>query len=438
MEIKFNVTKEERKALVAAVSELTGWSSVYKGAPTFAFAVNNYIIDRNGAIIYDERTSAEEVRNLLTGLAERGFVFEGGIDEIAPAASEQAEAASSDFVSGDAESDEDANGENERTRRNTDPFTEYSMAETPDKLVLEVPLDGFSHTALNNLEKMVAGKCELIMKAIGLSPSNGWDDLPIEQTETTLRFPWFPLPASKDEIDAYSKFVCALCDLAKKQKRVTMKENSADSDSSEKFAFRCFLLRLGFIGKDYGSARKVLLSKLSGNGSFKTGDHKRGSAPEDGGRLPAATAADSGTDNPEAITVRDSGNNANSAAGAPTLRRCGECQHHCYYTDGLLRTRVGDIVDTSKRAPDKYTHYCLGAPSGYRKIKNAADWSGSETAPTWCPLHSESNNGIAVREDENDANIVATGINDLAEALADAELIYNINRSFETGGNYAE
>ena len=40
----------------------------------------------------------------------------------------------------------------------------------------------------------------------------------------------------------------ALCDMAKKQKRVTAKEKAADSETSEKFAFRCFLLRLGFLG----------------------------------------------------------------------------------------------------------------------------------------------------------------------------------------------
>ena len=80
-----------------------------------------------------------------------------------------------------------------------------------------------------------------------------------------------------------SKFVHALCEMAKTQKRVTMKESSVDS---EKFAFRCFLLRLGFIGKEYASARKVLLSKLSGSGSFKSGGYqKRGviESPVDNG-----------------------------------------------------------------------------------------------------------------------------------------------------------
>ncbi len=40
---------------------------------------------------------------------------------------------------------------------------------------------------------------------------------------------------------------------------------------NEKFAFRVFLIRLGFIGDDYKAARKILLSNLSGNSAFKNG-----------------------------------------------------------------------------------------------------------------------------------------------------------------------
>lgn len=39
----------------------------------------------------------------------------------------------------------------------------------------------------------------------------------------------------------------------------------------EKYAFRCFLLRLGFIGNEYKAERKILLKNLSGNSSWKNG-----------------------------------------------------------------------------------------------------------------------------------------------------------------------
>jgi hypothetical protein len=50
-----------------------------------------------------------------------------------------------------------------------------------------------------------------------------------------------------DMVEAYGKLVCALCDMARNQKRVTAKEQHP---ANEKYAFRCFLLRLGFIGPD--------------------------------------------------------------------------------------------------------------------------------------------------------------------------------------------
>ena len=49
------------------------------------------------------------------------------------------------------------------------------------------------------------------------------------------------------------------------QKRVSSKPTETDND---KYAFRCFLLRLGFIGKEYKTARKILLRNLTGNSAF--------------------------------------------------------------------------------------------------------------------------------------------------------------------------
>mgnify|MGYP000873896979 CR=1 FL=1 len=39
--------------------------------------------------------------------------------------------------------------------------------------------------------------------------------------------------------------------------------------SNKKYAFRCFLLKLGFIDDVYKAARKILLSKLEGGSAFR-------------------------------------------------------------------------------------------------------------------------------------------------------------------------
>ena len=56
--------------------------------------------------------------------------------------------------------------------------------------------------------------------------------------------------------------------MAKTQKRVTAKEREIEND---KFTMRVFLIRLGFIGEDYKTARKIFLQNLTGNSSWKNG-----------------------------------------------------------------------------------------------------------------------------------------------------------------------
>lgn len=48
MLIRFDRTGEERKALVTAISEITGKNAKYMGAPSFAYKVGSYIITRDG------------------------------------------------------------------------------------------------------------------------------------------------------------------------------------------------------------------------------------------------------------------------------------------------------------------------------------------------------------------------------------------------------
>jgi len=403
MEIRFNREKEERKALVKAIGEILGCAPVYMRAPSLAYTVGDYTIDRYGTLSFDERVNVEDAQRLLAELSANGYVGEGVADLVAPSDPAPTER---DVVANDAEDVEateeqpaiddtegSACGDSSEAVDEDAPALEASalgrlrsvVDEDGYHLTIEVPFVGFTTTALENLERLVSGKAGLIMKAIGAV------ELPIKREADTLRFPWFPTVSSHLEVDAYARLVHALCEMAKKQKRVTLKEKEADPDASEKFAFRCFLLRLGFIGKEYASARKVLLSKLSGNGSFKNGEHKsRGMA--DSAVAACTHTSACGSTSAEAVVDENAESvsdieNAETVAVIPTPLRCQECYHHCYCAeDGMLRTSTGAVVDTSKRTPDKYTHYCLGVPSGYRKLKHAVDWSGGETPPKWCPL----------------------------------------------------
>lgn len=223
MEICFNVTGTERKSLVNAISQELNTPIKYLGAPTFAYEVSGYRIDKNGTV-----TGADN-NNLVADLQ--------GLH---------------DFKAISAEYDK--------------PLpTVPSVRDLPNNLIIEVLLQDFTDMALENLNRLISSKAALIKKAIGA------DALPVEQTETTLKFPWFRFCTEPETVSAYAHFIGALCTTAKQQKRVTAKEKDVDN---EKYAFRCFLLRLGLIGDEYKTARKVLLKNLTGNAAYKQNSEK--------------------------------------------------------------------------------------------------------------------------------------------------------------------
>jgi hypothetical protein len=100
-----------------------------------------------------------------------------------------------------------------------------------------------------------------------LKKSIGAEDLPVAVDEEKVNFPWFDVNATPEMIAAYTQLAAKLCEMAKKQKRVTATDQPVDN---EKYAFRVFLLRLGFIGEEYAESRRILLQNLSGDGSWKS------------------------------------------------------------------------------------------------------------------------------------------------------------------------
>jgi hypothetical protein len=68
MEVAYNVTGDRRKELVTAIGEFIRWEPVYKKAPTYAYAIGNYLVDRNGTL------TGEDNPELITALAAQGFV----------------------------------------------------------------------------------------------------------------------------------------------------------------------------------------------------------------------------------------------------------------------------------------------------------------------------------------------------------------------------
>jgi hypothetical protein len=115
---------------------------------------------------------------------------------------------------------------------------------------------------VGNLMALIDSKARLIKKALGI------DDTCISIEEDKVSFPWFSEQIDTDTLQTYTRFIAALCEMSVKQKRIQAKEKEVDN---EKYAFRCFLLRLGFIGAEYKADRKILLKNLEGSAAFKNG-----------------------------------------------------------------------------------------------------------------------------------------------------------------------
>ena len=234
MRFEFNRTGAERKALVQAMGEILGAKPRYLGMSTAAYEVDYFHIDKTGAVEFDDRADSKEIENLMEQLAERGIIA-------APA---------------------------ETAEETAEPETAPQEADLG--LTVAMPRDSFTDAALENLRKLVDAKGSLIKKALAVG------SLPIEADGEKVSFPWFS-ETDSESAAAYTHFISALCDMARNQKRITAKEKAVDN---EKYAFRCFLLRLGFIGTEYKGERKILLKNLSGSSAFKNGERKEAAGSE--------------------------------------------------------------------------------------------------------------------------------------------------------------
>ena len=227
MKIHYNITKEQRKKLVEVVGKALGKQPVYCGAPTFSYRVGEVEITPDGSICSEDAAEVERVR---TALLEAGFVAEEDEPEMLTAEVETA-----------------------------------AMTDDEDKLTISLPRSFLTETALKNLDALLASKGKLIQKAFNIEKAT------YTRTEETIKFAWFHGKIAEDTVRAYTDFISKLCEMAQKQKRAMAKEKPTEN---EKYTFRCFLLRLGMIGDDYKTSRRILLQNLTGSSAFKCGHRK--------------------------------------------------------------------------------------------------------------------------------------------------------------------
>jgi hypothetical protein len=241
MRINYNVTGAQRKELVKVISDTTGAKAEYKFMPTCNYEIGFFTVTKDGALEFDDMADSEQVEKVLEAIAAAGFE---------PEPQEPTEPEAEEVFEAPETSEQDA------------PQGEQMG------LTVELPLD---KVAVGTLTNILEAKGSLIKKALGI------DDLRFEIRDDKIAFPWFPELPTPEETRAYTMFIAQLCKLSKDLKRASSTETPV---TNEKYAFRCFLLRLGFIGSEYKQERKILLRNLEGNSSWKNGTPKKEATEE--------------------------------------------------------------------------------------------------------------------------------------------------------------
>ena len=221
----FNVSGDTKKKLVKLISSHLGVESRYLGAPSFAYSIGNYTVNKDGSLSWDE--DDEKTPGLLEAIKAEGFT---------------------------ASEDEEVEEEEVLVEKEMEEEAEVN------RLCISFPKSMYDERTLENLKNLVEGKGALMKKAFKA------ESLEIVVDDEKVSFPWFELIDS-DHFNAYTQFIAAITKMAREQKRILGKERAVEN---EKYAFRCFLLRLGFIGDDYKLTRKILLENLEGSAAFKT------------------------------------------------------------------------------------------------------------------------------------------------------------------------
>ena len=212
MIIEFHLAGENRKKLAWAIATIIGTTAEYQYMPTCAYQIGEcYTVTKSGDLEISDQADRKETERLLAELANRGYVV---------------------------------------------PDTSEPESKG---LTVQMPADFFTEHTLGNLRQICENKAALFQAAFQT------DSLDIIPSDEKVEFPWFTVRQDGDA-DAYCTFISMLCEFAKSQSRIN---NKPDTSDNPKYTMRCLMIRLGMVGAEFKTVRKVILRNLTGNSAFR-------------------------------------------------------------------------------------------------------------------------------------------------------------------------
>lgn len=246
------IPRKETAGVIAAHFRM---EAGYKGAPSFEYAVmdkeeKEWRIARDGAVITPELTeeTIDGALKVFKALAEAGAGVDGCTASVTlPMA-----------------------GHNGVTLRNLVNIIVSKQALIFKALNIEGKF-AFKQEFVDRINQVRLKTAEDFLEILA---SLGGDEASpgIAFTKDSISFRWFAGTLEPEHIKTYIQFAQAVNRQALAQKHSTPR---ATKGENEKYIFRVWLLRLGFIGDEYKAARKLLLGRLDGNSAFKTKEAMR-------------------------------------------------------------------------------------------------------------------------------------------------------------------
>lgn len=143
----------------------------------------------------------------------------------------------------------------------------YTLEQNADssadsRVTLVLPMTNWDATTAGKLETLLASKRALIEKALAIPEAI----MHIDTENSQVIFPWFPASPDRELVEAASCLLEHMITYATTTTRISAKNVEV---ANERYAMRCWLLRLGMIGANTKHARHVLLRNLEGNSAWK-------------------------------------------------------------------------------------------------------------------------------------------------------------------------
>lgn len=132
-------------------------------------------------------------------------------------------------------------------------------------------LEGHLPRALVNLQGILASKTPMLWKALLATEGSCGKAAPVKvDDENTAEIFPFDVATDLDESEMRTciQLGCAIAAQAINQNRVG---SGTVRHDNERYAFRCWMLRMGLIGDEYKACRMRLLKRLTGDSSFSGG-----------------------------------------------------------------------------------------------------------------------------------------------------------------------